>query len=103
MVEAYLKTLADSGTALTGLAEENLQARVRGTALMALSNQRGHLVLATGNKSELAVGYSTLYGDAGGAYAPIKDLAKTLGRALSRGRAEEARGPGPTPPRPAKA
>jgi NAD+ synthase (glutamine-hydrolysing) len=100
MVEAYLKTLADSGTALTGLAEENLQARVRGTALMALSNQRGHLVLATGNKSELAVGYSTLYGDAVGAYAPIKDLSKTLVWALSRWRDEEAERLGRTPPIP---
>jgi NAD+ synthase (glutamine-hydrolysing) len=101
MVEAYLKTLADSGTALTGLAEENLQARVRGTALMALSNQRGHLVLATGNKSELAVGYSTLYGDAVGAYAPIKDLSKTLVWALSRWRDEEAERLGQVPPIPA--
>ena len=63
---------------LTGLAEENLQARVRGMMLMALSNQEGHLVLATGNKSELAVGYSTIYGDAVGGYAPIKDVPKTL-------------------------
>ena len=62
---------------LTGLAEENVQARVRGTTLMGLSNQEGHLVLATGNKSELAVGYSTLYGDAVGGYAPIKDLLKS--------------------------
>ena len=90
MVEAYLKTLADSGTVLTGLAEENLQARVRGTALMALSNQRGHLVLATGNKSELAVGYSTLYGDAVGAFGPIKDVSKTLVWTLARWRDEEA-------------
>jgi NAD+ synthase (glutamine-hydrolysing) len=100
MVDAYLKTLADSGTPLTGLAEENLQARVRGTTLMALSNQRGHLVLATGNKSELAVGYSTLYGDAVGAYAPIKDLSKTLVWALSRWRDEEAERLGQTPPIP---
>jgi NAD+ synthase (glutamine-hydrolysing) len=101
MVDAYLKTLADSGTPLTGLAEENLQARVRGTALMALSNQRGHLVLATGNKSELAVGYSTLYGDAVGAYAPIKDLFKTQVWALSRWRDEEAERLGQVPPIPA--
>jgi len=59
------------------LAEENLQARVRGTLLMALSNAEGWLVLATGNKSELAVGYSTLYGDMVGGYAPIKDVFKT--------------------------
>jgi NAD+ synthase (glutamine-hydrolysing) len=100
MVEAYLKTLADSGTALTGLAEENLQARVRGTALMALSNQRGHLVLATGNKSELAVGYSTLYGDAVGAFGPIKDVSKTLVWALSRWRDQEAERRGEVPPIP---
>ena len=71
MVASYLSNLG-----LTGVAEENLQARVRGTTLMGLSNQEGHLVLATGNKSELAVGYSTLYGDAVGGYAPIKDLFK---------------------------
>ncbi|CAB4700295.1 MAG: NAD+ synthase [Actinobacteria bacterium] len=63
---------------LTGLAEENVQARVRGTSLMALSNSEGHLVLATGNKSELAVGYSTIYGDAVGGFAPIKDVPKTM-------------------------
>ncbi|MBS2964572.1 NAD+ synthase [Actinocrinis puniceicyclus] len=100
MVESYLKTLADSGTALTGLAEENLQARVRGTALMALSNQRGHLVLATGNKSELAVGYSTLYGDAVGAFGPIKDVSKSLVWALARWRDEEAERRGQVPPIP---
>jgi NAD+ synthase (glutamine-hydrolysing) len=64
-------------TKLEGVAEENVQARVRGTLLMGISNQEGHLVLATGNKSELAVGYSTLYGDAVGGFAPIKDLFKT--------------------------
>ena len=72
MVEQFLKNIG-----LTGIAEENVQARVRGTTLMGLSNQEGHLVLATGNKSELAVGYSTLYGDAVGGYAPIKDLYKS--------------------------
>jgi NAD+ synthase (glutamine-hydrolysing) len=71
VVEGYLKA-----TKLEGLAEENVQARVRGSLLMGLSNQEGHLVLATGNKSELAVGYSTLYGDAVGGYAPIKDVFK---------------------------
>ena len=71
---------------LTGLAEENVQARVRGTTLMGLSNQNGHLVLATGNKSELACGYSTLYGDAVGGYAPIKDIYKTDVWALARWR-----------------
>jgi len=72
MVDAYMGNMV-----LKGLAEENLQARVRGTTLMGISNQEGHLVLATGNKSELAVGYSTLYGDAVGGFAPIKDIYKT--------------------------
>ncbi len=71
---------------LKGLAEENLQARVRGITLMGISNQEGHLVLATGNKSELAVGYSTLYGDAVGGFAPIKDIYKTDVWALARWR-----------------
>ena len=71
---------------LTGLASENLQARVRGTTLMALSNARGHLVLTTGNKSELATGFSTLYGDSAGGFAPIKDVPKTLVWALARWR-----------------
>lgn len=70
--------------ALTGLAEENLQARIRGTILMALSNDEGHLVLAPGNKSELAVGYSTIYGDAVGGYAPLKDVSKTRVWELAR-------------------
>ena len=65
-----------AATKLTGIAEENVQARVRGSLLMGLSNQEGHLILATGNKSELAVGYSTLYGDAVGGFAPIKDIFK---------------------------
>lgn len=63
---------------LTGLAEENVQSRIRATIWMGLSNQHGHLVLACGNKSELATGYSTIYGDAVGGFAPIKDLPKTL-------------------------
>jgi NAD+ synthase (glutamine-hydrolysing) len=71
MVSAYLENLE-----LTGLAEENLQARVRGMILMGLSNQEGHLVLATGNKSELSVGYSTIYGDAVGGFAPLMDVPK---------------------------
>ena len=66
------------------LAEENLQARVRGTLLMALSNKFGPIVLTTGNKSEMAVGYSTLYGDMAGGYAVIKDLSKTLVWRLAR-------------------
>lgn len=62
---------------LTGIAEENIQARIRGVIVMGISNQEGYLVLAPGNKSELAVGYSTIYGDAVGGYAPIKDAYKT--------------------------
>ena len=85
---------------LTGLAEENLQARVRGTTLMGLSNQHGHLVLATGNKSELACGYSTLYGDAVGSYAPIKDIYKTDVWALARWRNQVAKDAGDVPPIP---
>jgi NAD+ synthase (glutamine-hydrolysing) len=77
---------------LTGLAEENVQARCRGVTLMGLSNQHGHLVLATGNKTELAVGYSTIYGDAVGGFAPIKDVPKTLVWELARWRNET--GPG---------
>lgn len=92
MVDAYMAALP-----LSGLAEENLQARVRGTTLMAISNQEGHLVLATGNKSELAVGYSTIYGDAVGGFAPIKDVPKTQVWALARWRNEQSQ-PGPIPP-----
>jgi len=95
MVDAYVHQLE-----LTGLAEENVQARVRGTTLMGLSNQFGHLVLATGNKSELACGYSTLYGDAVGGYAPIKDIYKTDVWALARWRNRVAREAGETPPIP---
>jgi NAD+ synthase (glutamine-hydrolysing) len=75
-----------SATTLTGLSEENVQARVRGSLLMGLSNQEGHLILATGNKSELAVGYSTLYGDAVGGFAPIKDIFKVDVWALAKWR-----------------
>lgn len=71
---------------VSDLADENLQARCRGVTLMALSNQEGHLVLATGNKSEIAIGYSTLYGDAVGGFAPIKDVPKTLVWELARWR-----------------
>ena len=95
MVDAYMNNLV-----LKGLAEENLQARVRGTTLMGISNQEGHLVLATGNKSELAVGYSTLYGDAVGGFAPIKDIYKTDVWALSRWRNELARARGEAEPIP---
>ncbi|MEU8384117.1 NAD+ synthase, partial [Streptosporangium sp. NPDC048865] len=75
---------------LSGLAAENLQARVRGMILMGLSNEHGHLVLTTGNKSELATGYSTLYGDSAGGFAPIKDVLKTLVWDLSRWRNAQA-------------
>ena len=89
-----------SNLELTGLAEENVQARVRGTTLMGISNQEGHLVLATGNKSELAVGYSTLYGDAVGGFAPIKDIYKTQVWQLARWRNELAIYLDQTPPIP---
>lgn len=85
---------------LSGLAEENLQARVRGTTLMALSNAEGHLVLATGNKSEISVGYSTIYGDAVGGFAPIKDVPKTLVWELARWRNAQAVERGEVPPIP---
>ena len=97
MVDAYMGELE-----LTGLAEENLQARVRGTTLMAISNQENMLVLATGNKSELACGYSTLYGDAVGGYAPIKDIYKVDVWALSRWRNKVALEVGEVPPIPVR-
>jgi NAD+ synthase (glutamine-hydrolysing) len=86
--------------ALDGLAAENLQARVRAVVLMALSNQHGHLVLTTGNKTEIAVGYSTIYGDSAGGFAPIKDVPKTLVWELARWRNEFAAARGETPPIP---
>jgi NAD+ synthase (glutamine-hydrolysing) len=95
MVDAFASQLS-----LSGLAEENLQARVRGTTLMAISNTEGHLVLATGNKSELSVGYSTIYGDAVGGFAPIKDVPKVDVWRLARWRNEEAARRGETPPIP---
>jgi NAD+ synthase (glutamine-hydrolysing) len=95
MVDAYLANLS-----LSGLAVENLQARVRGVILMALSNQEGHLVLAPGNKSEYAVGYSTLYGDSVGGFAPIKDVPKTLVQRLARWRNDDAAARGQVPPIP---
>jgi NAD+ synthase (glutamine-hydrolysing) len=79
-------TAFEKDVELHGLAAENLQARVRGTILMGLSNEHGHLVLTTGNKSELATGYSTLYGDSAGGFAPIKDVPKTLVWRLARWR-----------------
>lgn len=94
-VDAFLRAIE-----LTGIAEENVQARVRGTTLMGISNQMGHLVLATGNKSELAVGYSTLYGDAVGGFAPIKDIFKSDVWKLAKWRNEFALSQGQTPPIP---
>lgn len=85
---------------LDGLAEENLQARIRAVIWMGLSNQHGHLVLACGNKSELATGYSTIYGDAVGGYAPIKDVPKTLVWELATWRNAHAAERGETPPIP---
>jgi NAD+ synthase (glutamine-hydrolysing) len=101
MVEAYEKAFGDTEAGgLHGLAAENLQARVRGTALMALSNELGHLVLTTGNKSELATGFSTLYGDSAGGFAPIKDVPKTLVWELARWRNAKARTDGEPEPIP---
>ena len=96
MVDAFHVALPH----LRGLAEENLQARVRGVTLMAISNAEGHLVLATGNKSEISVGYSTIYGDAVGGFAPIKDVPKTLVWDLARWRNARAEARGEAPPIP---
>ena len=100
MVDAFTKELTPAGFPETGLPAENLQARVRGVVLMGLSNAGGHLVLTTGNKSELATGYSTLYGDSAGGFGPIKDVPKTLVWELSRWRNAEAARQGATPPIP---
>src|SRR5665647_3530037 len=85
MVGAFLDTVK-----LTGVAEENLQARVRALIWMGLGNQEGHLVLTNSNKSEVSVGYSTLYGDSVGGYAPLKDVPKTMVWELARWRNDEA-------------
>lgn len=95
MFDAYMGSLG-----LSGLAEENLQSRLRGTMLMAVSNQEGQIVLAPGNKSELAVGYSTLYGDSVGAYGPIKDVYKTSIFRLAKWRNRAAEERGQIPPIP---
>jgi NAD+ synthase (glutamine-hydrolysing) len=95
MVDAFLSSLD-----ISGLAVENLQARVRGVVLMAVSNQEGPLVLTTGNKSELAVGYSTLYGDSVGGFNPLKDVPKTLVWRLAQWRNADATRRGETPPIP---
>ncbi len=100
-IEPMVQSFMDSIT-LKGVAAENIQARVRGTTLMGISNQEGHLVLATGNKSELAVGYSTLYGDAVGGFAPIKDIYKTDVWALARWRNEESISRGQAAPIPVR-
>lgn len=85
---------------LSDVARENLQARMRGVILMAESNTRGHLTLTTGNKSELAVGYSTIYGDSVGGFAPLKDVEKTLVWQLAKWRNAWALENGETPPIP---
>jgi NAD+ synthase (glutamine-hydrolysing) len=90
----------ESQLALEGLSVENLQARVRGVILMALSNKFGHLTLTTGNKTELAVGYSTIYGDTVGGYNPLKDVEKTLVWELARWRNEYAKSKGEIEPIP---
>ena len=99
LVDAYEKALPG----LEGLAAENLQARLRAVVWMALSNSEGHLVLACGNKSELAVGYTTIYGDAVGGYAPLKDVPKTLVWELARWRNADAVARGEEPPIPENA
>jgi NAD+ synthase (glutamine-hydrolysing) len=98
MVDAFLANLS-----LSGVAVENLQARVRGVILMALSNQERHLALTTGNKSELAVGYTTLYGDSVGGFNPLKDVPKMMVWQLARWRNEAAYGRGEPPPIPESA
>lgn len=101
-VEAIADLVApvESQLALTGVAAENLQARIRALILMGKSNMDGHLVITTGNKTEVAVGYSTIYGDSAGGYAPLKDVPKTLVWALARWRNDVAAARGETPPIP---
>ena len=98
-IEPFVEQFVDK-LSLEGLAAENLQARIRAVILMAKSNTEGHLLLSTGNKTELAVGYSTIYGDAAGGYAPIKDVQKTLVWELAKYRNELAAQQGHTPPIP---
>jgi len=98
IVDAFRDGLGDFP--VSGLPAENLQSRVRGVLNMAVSNNEGHLVLTTGNKSEIATGYSTLYGDSAGGFGPIKDVPKTLVWALSRWRNAAAEELGETPPIP---
>lgn len=95
--DAFVPLLRDAlGGPFEGLARENLQARLRGTVLMSLANARGALVLNTGNKTESALGYSTLYGDTVGAYSPLADVYKGLVYSLARWR--NSRGPLPVIP-----
>jgi NAD+ synthase (glutamine-hydrolysing) len=98
IVDAFTEEM--EGFPKIGTPAENLQSRVRGVINMALSNAGGHLVLTTGNKSELAAGYSTLYGDSAGGFAPIKDVFKTLVWELAKWRNEQAERQGLTPPIP---
>ena len=98
-IEPIVSAVLDS-VKLTGVAEENLQARVRAVIWMGLGNQEGHLVLTNSNKSEVSVGYSTLYGDSVGGYAPLKDVPKTMVWKLARWRNDEARRRGEKPPIP---
>jgi len=87
--DAYLHTLSDEFAGLSwDTTEENIQSRIRGTLLMALSNKHGSIVLTTGNKSEMGVGYATLYGDMAGGFAVLKDLSKTMVYRLARYRNE---------------
>jgi NAD+ synthase (glutamine-hydrolysing) len=95
MVSAF-----EANLRLSDLAAENLQARMRAVILMAKSNTDGHLTLTTGNKTELAVGYSTIYGDSVGGFAPIKDVEKTLVWELARWRNVWAQNRGEVPPIP---
>src|ERR1700689_2127825 len=99
IVDAFRAGLGE-GFPASGLPAENLQSRVRGETNMAVANAEGHLVLTTGNKSELATGYSTLYGDSAGGFGPIKDVLKTLVWELSRWRNRQAEDAGLTPPIP---
>ncbi|MEL7450753.1 MAG: NAD+ synthase, partial [Pseudomonadota bacterium] len=99
MFQSVLDTLADEFAGLEpDTTEENIQARCRGILLMALSNKSGRMVLTTGNKSEMAVGYATLYGDMAGGFAPIKDCSKTLVYRLARYRNTLAGEEGPAIP-----
>jgi len=95
---SYLETLGPClGDAPPGVTEQNIQARIRGNILMALSNKFGYLVLTTGNKSEMAVGYATLYGDMAGGFAVLKDVPKTLVYRLAAYRNSLGSGEGPIP------